>query len=183
MIRLFDVFFSLLGIILLSPVFIILIIAGYLDSRSPIFLQERMGKNKKPFRLYKFRSMHINTKSIATHLVNHSNVTKYGSLIRKAKLDEMPQLFNVLFGDMSFIGPRPNLFNQEELIIEREKLGVYDVLPGISGLSQIKRIDMSKPKLLSETDAKMINELNTINYFKYIIQTILGNGFGDRVVK
>ena len=84
---------------------------------------------------------------------------------------------------MSFIGPRPNLYNQEELIIEREKLGVYDVLPGISGLSQIKRIDMSKPKLLSETDAKMINELNTINYFKYIIQTILGNGFGDRVVK
>ncbi len=183
MIRLFDVFFSLLGIILLSPIFIILIIAGYFDSRSPIFLQERMGKNKKPFRLYKFRSMHINTKSIATHLVSHSNVTKYGRVIRKTKLDEIPQLFNVLFGDMSFIGPRPNLFNQEELIIERDKLGVYDVLPGISGLSQINKIDMSIPKLLSETDAKMIKELNTINYFNYIIKTILGKGFGDRVVK
>jgi lipopolysaccharide/colanic/teichoic acid biosynthesis glycosyltransferase len=183
MFRFFDVIFSLFGIILLIPIIIILVIAGYFDTGSPVFCQARMGINKKAFNLYKFRSMRINTKSTATHLVNHSNVTKYGSVIRKAKLDEIPQLFNVLFGDMSLIGPRPNLFNQEELIIEREKLGVYDVLPGISGLSQIKKIDMSNPKLLSETDAKMINELNTINYFKYIIQTILGNGFGDRVVK
>ena len=85
MIRLFDVFFSLLGIILLSPIFIILIIAGYFDSRSPIFLQERMGKNKKPFHLYKFRTMHKNTKSVSTHLVNYSSITKIGRILRKSK--------------------------------------------------------------------------------------------------
>jgi len=183
MIRFFDVLFSIFGIIILSPIFVILLIIGYFDTGSPIFCQERMGKNKTPFNLFKFRSMNINAQSLATHLANHSDVTNYGKFIRKTKLDEIPQLFNVLFGDMSFIGPRPNLFNQEELILEREKLGVYNVLPGISGLSQINKINMSTPKLLSETDAKMIKELNTINYFNCIIKTILGKGFGDKVVK
>jgi O-antigen biosynthesis protein WbqP len=181
--RFFDVIFSLIGLILFSPLFVFILLLGYIDTRSPIFCQERVGKNKKPFNLYKFRTMHKNTKSVSTHLVNYSSITKIGRILRKSKLDELPQLFNVLIGNMSFIGPRPNLFNQEELIIERDKLGVYDVLPGISGLSQINKIDMSTPKLLSETDAKMINELNTINYFRFIIKTILGNGFGDRVVK
>jgi lipopolysaccharide/colanic/teichoic acid biosynthesis glycosyltransferase len=183
MIRLFDVFFSLIGIIILSPLITILLITGYLDTKSPIFQQERIGKNKKPFNLYKFRSMHVDTKSVATHLANYSSVTKYGSFLRKTKLDELPQLFNVLKGDMSIVGPRPNLFNQDELIIERDKLGVYNVLPGITGLSQINKIDMSTPKLLAETDAKMIKELNTKSYLKYILATILGKGYGDRIVK
>ena len=183
MIRLFDVFFSLIGIIILSPLITILLITGYLDTKSPIFQQERIGKNKKPFNLYKFRSMHVDTKSVATHLANYSSVTKYGSFLRKIKLDELPQLFNVLKGDMSIVGPRPNLFNQDELIIERDILGVYNVLPGITGLSQINKIDMSTPKLLAETDAKMIKELNTKSYLKYILATILGKGYGDRIVK
>ncbi len=181
--RFFDVIFSLIGLILFSPLLVFILLLGYIDTGSPIFCQERVGKNKKPFNLYKFRTMHKNTKSVSTHLVNYSSITKIGRILRKSKLDELPQLFNVLIGNMSFIGPRPNLFNQEELIIERDKLGVYDVLPGISGLSQINKIDMSTPKLLSETDAKMIKELNTINYFNYIIKTISGKGFGDRVVK
>lgn len=183
MIRFFDIIISIIGITIVFPIILIFIITGYLDTRSPIFCQERMGKNKKSFKLFKFRTMNLDTKSVATHLANSSSVTKYGSILRKSKLDELPQLFNVLKGDMSLVGPRPNLFNQEELISEREKLGVYNVLPGISGLSQINKIDMSTPKLLSETDAKMIKELNTINYFNYIIKTILGKGFGDRVVK
>jgi len=183
MIRLFDVFFSLIGIIILSPLITILLITGYLDTKSPIFQQERIGKNKKPFNLYKFRSMYVDTKSVATHLANYSSVTKYGSFLRKTKLDELPQLFNVLKGDMSIVGPRPNLFNQDELIIERDKLLVYNVLPGITGLSQINKIDMSTPKLLAETDAKMIKELNTKSYLKYILATILGKGYGDRIVK
>ena len=182
MIRFIDFSFSLIGIITLSPIIIVLMIAGYFDTKSPIFKQERIGKNKKPFNLYKFRSMHVDTKSVATHLANYSSVTKYGSFLRKIKLDELPQLFNVLKGDMSIVGPRPNLFNQDELITEREKLGVYNVLPGITGLSQINKIDMSTPKLLAKTDAKMIKELNTKSYLKYILATILGKGYGDRIV-
>ncbi len=182
MIRFFDIIFSLIGIILLFPIIIILTIAGYLDTGSPIFCQERMGKNKKPFNLYKFRSMYLDTKSVSTHLANYDSVTKYGTLLRKSKLDELPQLFNVLKGDMCIVGPRPNLFNQEDLIKERDTLGVYNAIPGITGLSQISKIDMSTPKLLSQTDAKMTSNFNLIQYFKYILITATGKGLGDRIV-
>ncbi len=127
--------------------------------------------------------MHINTQSVATHLANSSSVTQYGSFLRKSKLDELPQLFNVLFGNMSLVGPRPNLFNQEELVQERNKRGIYSVRPGITGLAQINKIDMSTPQLLAETDEKMINELNIIIYFKFIFLTVFGKGFGDRIKK
>lgn len=183
MIRFFDIIFSFIGLLLLSPFIIILFFIGFFDTGSPIFAQERVGKNKKPFQLYKFRSMHINTQSVATHLANSSSVTQYGSFLRKSKLDELPQLFNVLFGNMSLVGPRPNLFNQEELVQERNKRGIYSVRPGITGLAQINKIDMSTPQLLAETDEKMINELNIIIYFKFIFLTVFGKGFGDRIKK
>jgi len=115
--------------------------------------------------------------------VETSAITKLGSFLRKSKLDELPQLINVFMGDMSLVGPRPNLFNQEELISERVKRGVYAVRPGITGLAQIHKIDMSTPQLLAETDAKMIKNLSVINYFFYIFKTVLGMGFGDRVSK
>lgn len=183
MIRLFDLIFSLVGLILLSPILIVLTIIGFFDTGSPIFKQERVGKNKRPFKLYKFRSMHINTKSVATHLASASSITPFGKFLRSSKLDELPQLFNVLVGDMSLVGPRPNLFNQMELISEREKRGVYDVRPGITGLAQIQKIDMSTPLLLAKTDAEMTKSFTTLHYFKYIILTILGKGSGDRIVK
>lgn len=183
MTRLFDILFSLIGLLLLSPIFLLLFIIGYLETSSPIFHQERVGRGLKPFTLMKFRSMNINSPSVATHLAQASAITFFGSFLRKTKLDELPQLLNVLIGDMSFVGPRPNLFNQEELIAERALRGVYNVRPGITGLSQIKNIDMSTPKLLAETDAKMIAEFNNVAYFKYIILTVLGKGFGDRIVQ
>ncbi|WP_229328633.1 sugar transferase [Flavobacterium ammonificans] len=183
MIRFFDFIFSLIGLVLLSPIILVLIIIGFFDTGSPIFCQERVGKNKQPFNLYKFRSMHVNTKSVATHLANYSAVTKYGSFLRKSKLDELPQLWNVLLGDMSLVGPRPNLFNQKELIQERDNRGVYQVVPGITGLSQINKIDMSTPQLLAETDARMTNQLTVVKYFYYIIATVLGKGSGDRMVQ
>lgn len=176
-------FFSILGLIILSPIILILFIVGLFDTGSPFFYQERIGLNQIPFKLIKFRSMHLNTQTVATHLVQVSSITKWGAFLRKSKLDELPQLFNVLKGDMSFVGPRPNLNNQLELICEREKRGVYSTRPGITGLAQINKIDMSTPQLLAETDEKMIKQLNIFHYFKYIILTIFGNGFGDRIKK
>ncbi len=183
MIRIFDIVYSLLGLIILSPVIFLLFIIGFFDTGSPLFRQERVGVNKRPFYLLKFRSMHVNTQAVATHLVQVSAITKWGTFLRKSKLDELPQLFNVFVGDMSFVGPRPNLFNQIELIEERSKRGVYSIRPGITGLAQINKIDMSTPQFLAETDAKMIKNLSVINYFFYIFKTVLGRGFGDRVSK
>lgn len=183
MTRIFDTLFSFLGLVLLSPILIVLIIIGYSDTGSPIFRQERVGKGKKLFKLMKFRSMYVNAPSVATHLASASSITPFGSFLRKSKLDELPQLWNVFLGDMSLVGPRPNLFNQQELIQERDSRGVYSVRPGITGLAQINKIDMSTPQLLAETDANMIQELNTFGYFKYILLTVFGKGFGDRIVK
>ncbi len=181
MTRIFDIAFSFLGLLMLGPLMLLLLIIGVFDTGSPLFRQERVGMNQQPFQLLKFRSMHMNTQAVATHLVQVSAITKWGSFLRKSKLDELPQLFNVLMGHMSFVGPRPNLFNQIELIQERSKRGVYSIRPGITGLAQIYKIDMSTPKLLAETDAKMIDQLNIWYYFKYIFLTLLGKGFGDRV--
>ena len=183
MTRIFDIVFSFLGLLIFSPVIFVLLIIGVFDTGSPLFRQERVGVNKRPFFLLKFRSMHVNTQAVATHLVQVSAITKWGSFLRKSKLDELPQLFNVLIGDMSFVGPRPNLYNQIELIEERSTRGVYLIRPGITGLAQIQKIDMSTPQLLAETDAKMIKNLSVINYFFYIFKTLLGRGFGDRVSK
>lgn len=160
---------------------LIVIIVGYFDTGSPIFIQQRVGKNKQPFNLIKFRTMSLDTESVASHLASTASITKFGGILRKTKVDELPQLINVLKGEMSFVGPRPNLFNQEELIYERDRLSVYDVLPGITGLAQVNTIDMSTPKLLAETDEKMIKTLSVKYYFQYIIQTATGSGCGDRV--
>lgn len=183
MTRFFDIFFSFLGILLLSPILISIVIIGFFDTGSPLFFQERVGRNKKPFLLIKFRSMHKNAPSVATHLADINSITAFGRFLRKSKLDELPQLVNVLLGHMSLVGPRPNLFNQEELLQERGIRRVYFFTPGITGLAQINKIDMSNPRLLAETDAKMIQDFNTLAYFKYIFLTVFGRGFGDRVKK
>jgi len=181
MIRFFDAFFSFFGLLILSPIIAILFIIGYFDTGSPLFYQSRIGRNKIPFYLIKFRSMYIDTLSVATHLADKESITTFGKFLRKSKLDELPQLWNVLVGDMSLVGPRPNLYNQVDLIYEREKLGVYNVRPGITGLAQINKIDMSTPQLLAETDREMISQLSIFTYFKYIFLTIIGNGMGDRI--
>lgn len=181
MIRFFDFFFSFVGILLLSPIGIILYIIGLFDTGKPIFIQERVGKEKKPFHLYKFRTMDIHTKSVASHLADKNAITRFGGFLRKSKLDELPQLLNVLIGDMSLVGPRPNLYNQKTLIEERDKRGVYDVRPGITGLAQINEIDMSTPIKLAEIDEEMIKTLTVKSYFKYILATVGGKGQGDRI--
>ena len=181
MIRTLDFLFSLLGLVFGLPVLLALYVIGLFDTGSPVFRQERVGRHKKPFTLVKFRTMSVDTASVASHLASSSSITKFGHFLRRTKLDELPQLWNVLKGEMSLVGPRPCLFNQKELIQEREQRGVLAARPGVTGLAQVNDIDMSTPKLLAETDAKMLTNLTVAAYFKYIFMTVSGKGSGDRV--
>ena len=162
----------------LFPVFLISII---IQPGSPLFYQQRVGRHERLFTLLKLRTMSPDTESVGTHEVNPNQVTAWGRLLRKAKIDELPQLWNVLKGEMSLVGPRPCLPNQIELIEARRKLAVLTILPGITGLAQIRGIDMSTPDLLAKTDAEMIRTLNVGSYFKYIFLTVCGWGRGDRI--
>ena len=173
MIRVCDFFFSFMGLIFLSPILILLFLIGLVDNGSPLFLQKRVGRNLKSFLLIKFRTMPIGTKSAGTHLVKDIKFTAFGYFLRRSKLDEIPQLYNVLLGDMSLVGPRPCLFNQKKLINDRKKRGVFKVRPGITGLAQISGINMKIPTLLVKMDQKMIKETSLYNYFYYIFKTIL----------
>lgn len=181
MLRIFDFTFALLGLVFGFPVLLVIYVLGLFDTGSPLFVQERVGRNKKPFNLVKFRTMTVDTASVASHLASAASITKLGGFLRKTKLDELPQLWNVLKGEMSLVGPRPNLFNQDELIAERDARAVYAVRPGVTGLAQVNEIDMSTPKLLAETDAQMIAEMSVGKYFVFILQTVTGKGSGDRV--
>lgn len=181
MIRFFDIIFSLCGLVLGFPVLLIIYVLGLFDTGSPLFRQERIGRYQKPFTLVKFRTMKLDTASVASHLASTSSITRLGSFLRRTKLDELPQLWNVLKGDMSLVGPRPGLFNQKELTVERAKRQVFDARPGITGLAQVSDIDMSTPALLAETDQRMLESLTVGNYFKYILMTVAGKGTGDRV--
>ncbi len=180
-IRVFDFVFSLLGLLVGFPVLLVLTIIGLFDTGSPIFRQVRVGRHQHPFTLVKFRTMKLDTVSVATHLASSASITRFGQFLRRTKLDELPQLWNVLKGEMSLVGPRPGLFNQDELTEERAKRGVFEVRPGITGLAQVNEIDMSTPALLAETDQKMIQSLTVADYFKYIFMTVAGKGAGDRI--
>ena len=181
LIRAFDFLFALAGLIVGLPLLLLLWLLGLLDTGSPLYLQPRIGRHQKPFVLVKFRTMRPDTASVATHLADASAITPLGHFLRRTKLDELPQLWNVLKGEMSLVGPRPCLYNQTELIAERAARGVFEVRPGITGLAQIQGIDMSIPKRLAETDAEMLREMNLSAYFKYIFLTLCGAGRGDRV--
>jgi lipopolysaccharide/colanic/teichoic acid biosynthesis glycosyltransferase len=170
--RIVDIILSFVGLIFLLPILLFLWLIVWGDNRSPIFSQERVGRHQQPFLLFKFRTMQKGVPSVATHLIDTSIISPLGSILRRSKLDELPQLWNVLIGDMSLVGPRPCLFNQDKLISERALLGVFDVRPGITGLAQISGIDMSIPELLAKADAEMVSELNMFNYFKYIFLTV-----------
>lgn len=179
--RLLDIFFALLGLALSFPLLLLVYVMGFFDTGAPLFRQERVGLHQKPFTLVKFRTMRVGTASVASHLADVQTITPLGQFLRRTKLDELPQLWNVLWGDMSLVGPRPGLFNQQDLLEARKAQGVYQARPGITGLAQVNRIDMSTPQLLAETDARMLAHLTVGSYFKYIFQTVLGSGRGDAV--
>lgn len=182
-IRLLDIVFSMVGLLIGLPILLVLIVVGWFDTGSPIFRQQRVGRYQRPFTLVKFRTMQKDTAHVASHLANASSITSFGRFLRRTKLDELPQLWNVLKGEMSLVGPRPCLFNQIELIEERDTRGVFKVRPGITGLAQVNDIDMSTPELLAKTDAQMIQNMSVMYYLSLILQTVSGKGTGDRVGK
>jgi lipopolysaccharide/colanic/teichoic acid biosynthesis glycosyltransferase len=156
-------------------------VAIRLDSSGPgFFLQERIGRNGVTFTCYKFRTMYVGTKQAETHHIASRNVTKIGIFLRGTKLDELPQILNILKGELSLIGPRPCLPNQAELIKHRKNCGVLELTPGISGLAQINNIDMSSPKLLALWDYRYKAQQSILLDIRIIIATILGRGQGDR---
>jgi len=172
MIKIFDFLFSSIGLIFLSPLLVLIFLIGLFDSGSPLFIQSRVGYNLKSFSLIKFRTMPMGVRSAGTHLIKDIKLTSFGNFLRRTKIDEIPQLLNVLKGDMSLIGPRPCLFNQRRLISERKKRGVFKVRPGITGLAQINGIDMKTPTILAKIDQKMIKDMSLYKYFYYIFKTI-----------
>ena len=183
MTRLLDILFSAFGLTLGAPLLLILTVIGWFDTRSPLFFQQRVGRNQHPFTLVKFRTMRPGTASVATHLADAAAITSFGNFLRRTKLDELPQLWNVFLGDMSLVGPRPCLPNQTELVAAREALGVFTARPGITGLAQVQGIDMSTPQKLAEVDAQMLKTITLRDYFRYILQTLTGKGQGDRIVR
>ena len=183
MLRIYDVIFSLLGLIITLPIFLLFFLFSFYQEGSFIFKQKRVGYKNKTFYLLKIRTMKTTTKNIPTHELNKKTFYFYGSFLRKTKLDELPQLINVIKGEMSLVGPRPCLLTQTELINERNKFKIYLYKPGITGLSQLRKIDMSNPKILAKSDFEMINNYNLSSYFKYIIMTVFGSGYGDRINK
>lgn len=181
MLRLLDVVLAGVGLLVALPLLVILFLIGMVDTGAPLFRQVRVGRYKRPFTLVKFRTMKPDTQSVATHLADPAAVTALGAFLRRTKLDELPQLWNVFRGEMSLVGPRPCLFNQAELVEERDSRGVFAARPGITGLAQIQGIDMSTPRLLAETDARMLAGLGVLAYFTYIVKTVTGSGSGDRI--
>jgi O-antigen biosynthesis protein WbqP len=152
--QIFDLAGAALLLVATSPVLVLAALAVRLSSPGPvIFSQTRVGRDGGLFRCHKLRTMHQGTPSLPTHEAPASSVTSVGKVLRKFKLDELPQFWNVLKGEMSLVGPRPCLPTQTELIECRRRLGVLAALPGITGLAQIRGIDMSNPELLAQTDA------------------------------
>lgn len=179
MLRFLDIVFSLFGLVLGLPILLVLYAIGLRDTGAPLFRQQRVGRHQQPFTLVKFRTMAQGTASVASHLADSSSITAYGRFLRRTKLDELPQLWNVLKGEMSLVGPRPCLFNQTELIDARENLEVFSARPGVTGLAQTTGVDMSTPQRLAQTDAKMLENLTLRNYFGYLVKTLRGQGAGD----
>lgn len=176
-------FIAALGLLVLAlPVLLILLLAVRLSSPGPaLFRQERVGLEKRPFVLLKLRTMRTGTKQAGTHEVGADAVTAVGRFLRKSKLDELPQLVNVLRGEMSFVGPRPCLPVQEQLVEERDRRGVFSVRPGITGLAQVRGIDMSDPIRLAEVDADYVARRSPSLNLAILWRTLTGQGFEDRV--
>ncbi len=185
--RVVDFVLSLIGLIILSPVFLIIIIAIKIDSKGPIlFKQKRVGKNKKYFNILKFRTMKIDTpKDTPTHLLKNADsyITKVGKFLRKTSLDELPQIINILKGEMSIVGPRPALWNQDDLIAERDKYHANDVVPGLTGWAQVNGRDELAIPVKAKFDGEYVEKMSLGFDIKIFFKTIINVFKHDGVVE
>lgn len=185
--RIIDIALSFIGLILLSPLYLFLIIAIKLDSKGPIlFKQKRVGINKSHFHILKFRTMRIDTpKDTPTHLLDNPDqyITRMGKFLRKTSLDELPQIWNIFIGQMSIIGPRPALWNQYDLIEERDKYGANNVKPGLTGWAQINGRDELPIDVKAELDGQYVNRMGFFFDIKCFIGTFVSVVKSDGVVE
>src|SRR5690625_559553 len=183
--RIIDIVLSMLGLIILSPLYLIIIIAIKIESKGPIlFKQKRIGINKSHFYILKFRTMRIDTpKDTPTHLLDNPDqyITKVGKFLRKTSLDELPQIWNILIGEMSIIGPRPALWNQYDLIAERDKYDANDVLPGLTGWAQINGRDELPIEVKAKLDGEYVKKMSPLMDIKCFLGTFISVAKSDGV--
>ncbi len=185
--RMMDFVLSFVGMIVLSPMFLLLMLAIKLDSPGPVFFkQKRVGIHKTYFDILKFRTMKIDTpKDMPTHMLEDPEqyITKVGKFLRKTSLDELPQIINILKGDMSIIGPRPALWNQDDLVAERDKYGANDVMPGLTGLAQISGRDELEIPVKAKLDGEYVEKMSFAFDVKCFFGTIVSVLKSDGVVE
>jgi len=179
-----DIAFSLIILVLFSWLLLAIGLVIRLQSDGPaLFRQERLGKDRRPFTCYKFRTMDVRAPNVGSHEVSSSVITPVGRILRRTKLDELPQAINILLNQMSLVGPRPCLPTQNDVIAARERLGVFSIMPGITGLAQIRGIDMSTPETLAEWDARYMATRSIVSDLQIILATARGSGKGDAADK
>jgi O-antigen biosynthesis protein WbqP len=172
--RVFDVAAAAVGLIAASPVLFALAIAVRLTSNGPaLFRQTRLGRHETPFVCLKLRTMHVGTPSVPTHEAPAGSLTALGAFLRRSKLDELPQLWNVLRGDMSLVGPRPCLLHQHKLVAERRQRGVFALRPGVTGLAQVSGVDMSDPVRCAEFDARYMASMGLKSDCEILFRTFV----------
>ena len=183
--RFIDIVLSFCAIVVLSPVLLVLAVLIKLDSKGPVlFRQKRVGKDKTHFEILKFRTMYADVpKDVPTHLLADpaSKITKIGRFLRKSSLDELPQIFNILKGEMSIIGPRPALWNQFDLIEERDKYGANDVRPGLTGLAQVMGRDELPIDVKAKYDGDYVKNITLANDVKIFFRTIFSVASADGI--
>lgn len=180
--RITDIIIALIGLPIAVVLILVCLVLIKFSSRGPaIFRQTRVGLHEQLFTCYKLRTMYVDTRNAPSHETTASAVTSVGKWLRRLKLDELPQLWNILRGDMSFVGPRPCLPSQVELIEARRARGLYSIRPGITGIAQVAGIDMSNPQRLAKVDAEYLSRMSVFTDLRLILATAFGAGQGDRV--
>lgn len=182
--RAIDIVICLVLLPLALPLCLLLLAMIRLESRGgPLFVQRRVGRWQRPFRMLKLRTMVSDTAHLPSHEVGQDRITRQGVVLRRLKLDELPQLLNVLAGSMSLVGPRPCLFAQTELIEARQARGIFAYRPGVTGPAQLMGVDMSEPERLAEVEADYFHRATLANDFRLMLRTVFGGGSGDAALR